>query len=236
MLESLVLCNCFYLLLFPTKLSPFEGGPMSSSFPYPQHIGTDQTEWTAVRIHYLTWSPHTLKVYPLNRCRVNSVQSSSCPATSDWARQLQPCSGDLSTRFHNTGHPGWGAVTPLCWTLLTFLRGSMRQSIGLVHWVMAEVNLGPEKKAELSCWTGIPRDPSGQPSSLPGKSFTGVEDGASTEIHTRSTPLSHKNGWRIMPNQSLCQMSCHSEASQCQCPNICLHHLLSWLGSQPPLY
>lgn len=117
-----------------------------------------------------------------------------------------------------------------------FSRGSLRESITIIHWVMAEVNLGPEKKAELSCWTGTPRDLSGQPSSLPGKSLMGVEDGASTEIHARSTPLSHKSVWRITPNQSLCQMSCHSEASQCQCPNIYLRHLLSWLGSQPPLY
>lgn len=39
----------------------------------------------------------------------------------------------------------------------------------------AEVKLGPEEKAKLPCWTSMPRDPSGQLSTLPGKSLTGVE-------------------------------------------------------------
>lgn len=56
------------------------------------------------------------------------------------------------------------------------------------------VNLGPEEKAQLSCWIGAPRDPSGQPSTLPGKSLIAGEGDMGTELsYQNHTPPSQEH-------------------------------------------
>lgn len=75
----------------------------------------------------------------------------------------QTCSDDLSTRF-TTQATGLGRkVGRHCSaehdSPFSLGHGANPISLSAESWV--EVKLGLEEKAELSCWTGVPRDPSG---------------------------------------------------------------------------